>query len=125
MFIASRQHESNQNFITSWPVFSLWHTDEDYRNFRLSISPLNPNIITSLQPPSRFSIDDREVEVVMINFTSPVRFVAGDILGLRQLDRLQNEHWHNTLSTGPGTFGKRLFYKCTKTEWWLWSGTDL
>ena len=36
----------------------------------------------------------------MINFTSPVRFVAGDILGLRQHDRLQNEQWHNTSSTG-------------------------
>ena len=100
MFAASRQREPTQNFITSWPVFSLWHTDEDYRNFRLSINPLNPNKITSLQPPSRSSIDDREVEVAMINFASPIRFVAGDILGLRQHDRPQNEHRHNTSSTG-------------------------
>ena len=106
MFVASRQRESNQNLITSWPVFSLWHTesDDDYRSFRLSFSPLNPIEITSLQPPSRSSIDGKEVEVVMVNFAyaPPVRFVAGDVLGLRQYNvyRPQNEHWHNTSSTG-------------------------
>ncbi|MCG8624663.1 MAG: hypothetical protein MJE68_22040, partial [Proteobacteria bacterium] len=67
---------------------------------------MNPIKITSLQPPSRSSIDGKEVEVVMVNFayTPPVRFVAGDVLGLRQyyydVYRPQNEHWHNTSSTG-------------------------
>jgi hypothetical protein len=68
------------------------------------MGPLIPNRIASLQPPSGSLIDGREVEVVVINFASPFRFVAGDILGLRQYYGLQNEHWqHNTSSTSTGT----------------------
>ena len=89
MFVANRYRESNRNLVTSWPVFSLWRIDEDYGNFQQSTS-IGPDQITLLEPPSRSLIDDSEVDVVVINFTSPIRFVAGDILGLRQHNRPQN-----------------------------------
>lgn len=100
MFVASRQRELNKNVIISWPMFFLWHSDEDNSNFQLiSIGPSARNQITSLQPPSISSINGNEVEVVMVNFASPIRFVAGDILGLRQHNRPQTQYLSNTSST--------------------------
>ena len=55
-------------------MFSLWHPEDDSTIFR------KVENINSLQPP----IGDGEVEVIVINFTSPIDFAAGDILGLQQ-----------------------------------------
>ena len=48
MFVANRHRESNQNLVTSWPMFSLWQTDEYYGNLQRSVGPVHPNQITSL-----------------------------------------------------------------------------
>ena len=107
MFVANRSRESSQNVVTSWPVFSLWHhndaTSDNFLEVR-SMGPLSPCQITSLQPASRSMRGNRQVEVVMINFTSPVSFVAGDILGLRQNDTIQYQYQYNNSNTKTGTF---------------------
>ena len=69
--------------LTSWPMFSLWHRESD-SHFRKTNNIRDPLQITTLQPPGRVLIDDGEVGVVVINFTVPVVFEAGNILGLRQ-----------------------------------------
>ena len=65
---------------------------------------------------------NRQVEVVMINFTSPVSFVAGDILGLRQV--IQCNINTGTILQTVVLFAKP-FYKSAKAEWRLWLATDL
>lgn len=85
MFVASKPNEiANLSMISSWPTFSLWHRQGDSYNEVSSIGPFHPDQITSVQPPSRSIFNDRQVEVVMVNFSSPVHFEAGNILGLRQ-----------------------------------------
>ena len=92
LFVANRSGWSlDQNIVLSWPVFSLWHQDSNGINFTQarSIGPHmhNSDQMASLQQPitsNCIQIGDREVEVVVINFTSSIRFQTGDILGLKQ-----------------------------------------
>ena len=104
MFVARKinnTHESSSEnavrILISRPIFSLWHREGDghFRKTR------NINI-ASFQPPSRVLNGDGEVGVVVINFTVPVMFEAGNILGLRQDTnnlRLPNHNNNNTLNT--------------------------
>ena len=66
-------------------MFSLWHQDGINFTKVRSMGPEYPDQITSLQRPIRsIWIGNREVEVVVINFTLSIRFETGDILGLKQ-----------------------------------------
>ena len=97
MFVARNR---SRDVVTAWPTFSLWEDDGIiFREVINSMGPLPPSQITSLQPPSRSSVGDKQVEVVVINFTVPVSFVAGNLLGLRQT---QGYDWQH--STNTGTF---------------------
>ena len=110
MFVARKiniTHESGPEnavtTLTSWPMFSLWHHEggSHFRKMRNINNIQDPLQIATLQPPGRVLIGDGEVGAVVINFTVPVMFEAGNILGLRQNTnlRLQNHNKKNTLNT--------------------------
>ena len=85
IFVARRYHEvNNDNNVASWPVFSLWHNMSGDVMHIQHLGPMHPNQIASIQPASTFMTDNSQEEVFMINFSSPIPFENGYILGLRQ-----------------------------------------